>query len=274
MNIVLAWRVNVVTQVAVVAPCTKGLLPQFPWLFVVRPPLHPIPQYPPVRVFLTMLPTTIFAVLFASGQAALALPTVAHSHYSGLGHINAHKRVARSIVNKPHRRACSSSSGNATDSTNEEVNPEDLEAAGGGAVAGDNSGDRVASGLSKSMRILFPAATSKISSLSWSTNKQAPNSIALSDSALGATNVMRLSHDVKDAPDGSRAMEISFNKGSYNFKGLQGGFSFVAYGPDNIPLTTAKEATFAYSIFFQDGFQFNKGGESRMISALGKETLG
>ncbi|KAG7447391.1 uncharacterized protein BT62DRAFT_980379 [Guyanagaster necrorhizus] len=41
----------------------------------------------------------------------------------------------------------------------------------------------------------------------------------------------------------------------------QGGFSFYAPGPDSLDLTTAKEATFEYYVFFEEGFEFNKDGK-------------
>ncbi|EJD46217.1 hypothetical protein AURDEDRAFT_28096, partial [Auricularia subglabra TFB-10046 SS5] len=96
---------------------------------------------------------------------------------------------------------------------------------------------------------------------SWSTASGAPNHISLSDKAIGATNVMKLSHPIETAPDGKEAMEVSFKKGAYDYQGPKGGFSLVAYGPDAVDLTTAREATFAYRIYFQEGFQWNKGGK-------------
>ncbi|KAJ2927100.1 hypothetical protein H1R20_g9978, partial [Candolleomyces eurysporus] len=54
----------------------------------------------------------------------------------------------------------------------------------------------------------------------------------------------------------------SFPQGSYTFKNQpQGGFSFYAPGPPQVDLTEAKEATFGYSVYFPDGFAFNKGGK-------------
>ncbi|RXW21823.1 hypothetical protein EST38_g4045 [Candolleomyces aberdarensis] len=54
----------------------------------------------------------------------------------------------------------------------------------------------------------------------------------------------------------------SFPQGSYTFAHQpQGGFSFYAPGPPQVDLTDAKEATFGYSVYFPDGFAFNKGGK-------------
>ena len=57
-------------------------------------------------------------------------------------------------------------------------------------------------------------------------------------------------------------MQAHYPQGSYNPSGSpRGGFSFYAPGPENVDLSTAKEATFSYSVYFGDGFQFVKGGK-------------
>jgi len=57
-------------------------------------------------------------------------------------------------------------------------------------------------------------------------------------------------------------MRAHYPKGSYTFgNDPQGGFSFYAPGPDDVDLTTAKEATFGYSVYFPKGFAFQKGGK-------------
>jgi hypothetical protein len=69
-------------------------------------------------------------------------------------------------------------------------------------------------------------------------------------------------HTYTNAPDGKKAMKAHYPKGSYTFGNQpQGGFSFYAPGPSNVDLKTAKEATFGYSIFFPEGFDFNLGGK-------------
>jgi len=40
-----------------------------------------------------------------------------------------------------------------------------------------------------------------------------------------------------------------------------GGISFYAAGPPNVDLTKAREATLGYSVFFEEGFEWNKGGK-------------
>lgn len=62
------------------------------------------------------------------------------------------------------------------------------------------------------------------------------------------------------APDGKRSLIAKYPKGSYTFTHEpKGGFSFYAPGP--IDLSNAREVTFGYSVWFPDGFEFNKGGK-------------
>jgi hypothetical protein len=57
-------------------------------------------------------------------------------------------------------------------------------------------------------------------------------------------------------------MQAVYSKGSYALKtSPAGGLSFYAQGPKNVDLSTAKEATFGYSVFFEKGFDFNRGGK-------------
>jgi len=63
------------------------------------------------------------------------------------------------------------------------------------------------------------------------------------------------------APDGSDAMVASFPEGTVDLPSGQG-FSFYSQaGGDGVAVTGAKEVMFSYSAFFQEGFQFNKGGK-------------
>ncbi|KAH6919229.1 hypothetical protein BKA70DRAFT_1089281 [Coprinopsis sp. MPI-PUGE-AT-0042] len=98
---------------------------------------------------------------------------------------------------------------------------------------------------------------------SWSTCPDAPGSRDLSDITLRPGNVLRSTmYAYSNAPDGRRAIKAFFPQGSYTFTHQpQGGFSFYAPGPADVDLTTAKEATFGYSVFFPNGFAFNKGGK-------------
>ncbi|KAL0947644.1 hypothetical protein HGRIS_013731 [Hohenbuehelia grisea] len=107
---------------------------------------------------------------------------------------------------------------------------------------------------------LFPVGAS---SKSWSTAPGADNALPLSDSTLRPTRVLSaLSHDYVSAPDGKKGMKAHFPKGSYTFGHQpQGGLSFYAPGPANVDLKNAKEVTFGYSVYFEAGFAWNKGGK-------------
>ena len=57
-------------------------------------------------------------------------------------------------------------------------------------------------------------------------------------------------------------MKANYPKGSYTpSHSPLGGFSFYALGPDNFSLDDAKEATLSYSVYFDEDFDFNKGGK-------------
>ncbi|KAK0431890.1 hypothetical protein EV421DRAFT_1925193 [Armillaria borealis] len=111
-----------------------------------------------------------------------------------------------------------------------------------------------------SLSSLFP-----VSSIidSWTTSTLSDDALPLSDSTLQPhSEISALSHDYVTAPDGVESVKAFYPQGSYTFKhDPQGGFSFYAPGPNSLDLTTAKEATFGYSVFFEDGFEFNKGGK-------------
>ncbi|KAH9939572.1 hypothetical protein B0H21DRAFT_32694 [Amylocystis lapponica] len=106
---------------------------------------------------------------------------------------------------------------------------------------------------------LFPVSSTK----SWTTAPQANDALSLSDATLRPTkDIKALSHNYVNAPDGKYSMQAHYPKGSYTFSNTpQGGFSFYAPGPADIDLTTAKEATFGYQVFFEEGFEFNMGGK-------------
>ncbi|KAH9939573.1 hypothetical protein B0H21DRAFT_32692 [Amylocystis lapponica] len=106
---------------------------------------------------------------------------------------------------------------------------------------------------------LFPVSQTN----SWTTAPEASDPMPLSDATLKPFKVLKaLSHNYTDAPDGTLSMQAYYPNGSYNFDhSPQGGFSFYATGPSQFNLTTAKEATFGYRVFFQEGFEYNKGGK-------------
>ncbi|KAF8177624.1 polysaccharide lyase family 14 protein [Pholiota molesta] len=106
---------------------------------------------------------------------------------------------------------------------------------------------------------LFPVPGS---SATWTTSPSS-GSLALSDTTFRPFKVLQsVPHTYTAAPDGKKAMKAHYPKGSYTFGfDPQGGFSFYAPGPADVDLTTAKEATFGYSVFFPEGFDFNLGGK-------------
>lgn len=63
------------------------------------------------------------------------------------------------------------------------------------------------------------------------------------------------------APDGAVALVADFPAGTVKLASGQG-FSFYSSGNKNgVDVTSAKEVVFSYSAFFQDGFEFAKGGK-------------
>lgn len=100
-------------------------------------------------------------------------------------------------------------------------------------------------------------------SRSWTTSPLSGSALGLTDSTFRPFDVLTsVRHTYVNAPDGKVSMKAHYPNGSYNFgHNPQGGFSFYAPGPGAVDLTTAKEATFGYSVFFPEGFAFNLGGK-------------
>lgn len=98
---------------------------------------------------------------------------------------------------------------------------------------------------------------------SWSTAPPAPKPLPLSDSTFRVHNdLAALPHPYVPAPDGQLSIKATYPRGSWNFQNFpQGGFSFYGPGPADVDLTTAKEVTLGYSVFFEEGFEFNIGGK-------------
>jgi len=97
----------------------------------------------------------------------------------------------------------------------------------------------------------------------WTTAEEIDGARPLSDATLKPTKVLNaLSRDVVKAPDGKFGMKAHYPKGSYTFThNPQGGFSFYAKGPSDVDLSTALEATFGYSVFFEKDFDYQLGGK-------------
>ncbi|KAL7282902.1 hypothetical protein ACG7TL_002318 [Trametes sanguinea] len=97
----------------------------------------------------------------------------------------------------------------------------------------------------------------------WTTDPDLPSPSPLSDATFRPHNqITALAHPYVNAPDGRLSMKAHFPAGSYTFTHTpQGGFSFYAPGPASVDLTTAKEATLGYTVYFPSGFDFVKGGK-------------
>lgn len=108
---------------------------------------------------------------------------------------------------------------------------------------------------------LFPVSI--VGDDSWSTNANEQNYVPLSSSVFQAE--AKLSGENNDnyvTFAGKKALKATYPQGSWNpSHEPRGGLSFYAPGPDKVDLTTAKEATFGYSVYFPTGFQFNMGGK-------------
>lgn len=107
---------------------------------------------------------------------------------------------------------------------------------------------------------LFPSGLGKES---WTTAEGIDGALPLSDATLKPTKVLSaLSRDVVKAPDGKLGMKAHYPQGSYTFTHTPlGGFSFYAKGPSDVDLSTALEATFGYSVFFEEDFDYQLGGK-------------
>ncbi|KDQ59738.1 polysaccharide lyase family 14 protein [Jaapia argillacea MUCL 33604] len=119
-----------------------------------------------------------------------------------------------------------------------------------------------ASATSTSTKKSTSTSTPSASGSSWTTTAGAPGALPLADSTFRPTHVLSgLSHSYVSAPDGRHSMQAHFPAGSWTFHDPLGGISFYAAGPADVDLTTAKEATLSYSVFFENGFDFNMGGK-------------
>lgn len=123
-----------------------------------------------------------------------------------------------------------------------------------------SSSSTVSLGSSKLLNALFPVSDSVNA---WTTAASSDDALPLSDATLNPIKILSsLSHPYVTGPEGKKAMKAHYPKGSYTFgHSPQGGISFYAPGPDSVDLTTAREATLGYSVYFPDGFDFQKGGK-------------
>ncbi|TBU29334.1 hypothetical protein BD309DRAFT_357757 [Dichomitus squalens] len=109
------------------------------------------------------------------------------------------------------------------------------------------------------LKKLFPVSHSA----SWTTSTASDAALPLDDGTLGVEKLLsELSHNYVTAPDGKKSMQAHYPEGSYTYDhDPQGGLSFYATGPSQFDLDNAKEVTFSYSVYFDEGFDWNKGGK-------------
>jgi hypothetical protein len=109
---------------------------------------------------------------------------------------------------------------------------------------------------------LFPVPN-PINSWTTAVTANVSNPLPLSDATFRPTDIMAaLPPTYVTAPDGEYSLRAHYPQGSYTLENqLVGGISFYAPGPPDVDLSTALEATFAYSVLFPEGFEFNKGGK-------------
>lgn len=160
----------------------------------------------------------------------------------------------KSAASQTQKSATNGASSGNTSKTAASSKPTSTGSSSPGGGGGGGGGDVL------SLNALFPAGTP---GKSWTTSPKSSSAISLSDNTLKPTKLLKdLSHTFMSAPDGKQAMQAIYPKGSYTFTHTpRGGFSFYAPGPDSLDMTTAKTLTFGYSVFFEDGFDFNKGGK-------------
>jgi hypothetical protein len=119
------------------------------------------------------------------------------------------------------------------------------------------------SGGSSLLDLVFPVGRGV---RSWTTIQGVDGAVPLSDETFRPIkNMNKLLHTIvmSPGPNPKQALEASYSKGSWalNNNGAPGGFSFYASGPPDVDLTTAKEATFGYSVMFEQGMEWSLGGK-------------
>ncbi|KAF7329829.1 hypothetical protein MKEN_00246300 [Mycena kentingensis (nom. inval.)] len=94
----------------------------------------------------------------------------------------------------------------------------------------------------------------------WTTVVGAQDALPVSDQTLNTDKTS--DHEYGPAPDGVQALQAFYRQGSFKPSGpIRGGFGFYAKGPEDVDLTTAKEALFGYSVMFPKDFEPVKGGK-------------
>jgi len=97
----------------------------------------------------------------------------------------------------------------------------------------------------------------------WTTSEIFDGALPIDDVTFRSTKITsNTTRRVLEAPDGVVSLEGFYPNGSFTPSNTpRGGFSFYAPGPEDVDLTTAREATFSYTVLFAEGFDWVKGGK-------------
>jgi len=142
-----------------------------------------------------------------------------------------------------------------TSSSTEVASVTSTSAAAATSTSASTSGGSLAGGF---LERLFPIGGS---TADWTTCPEGTNAMDFS-SALNPLSFGKLP-STSNAPDGQSALVANYPAGTFKYSASTGhGFSFYSQGQhDNVIVSGAKEVLFSYSIYFQSGFQFVKGGK-------------
>lgn len=118
---------------------------------------------------------------------------------------------------------------------------------------------KTSSKTTNALHLIWPVSVAAAKS-SWSTAVDVDDSVKLSDKALNILSGASTSHAYDTAPDGSSALRAHYPKGSID-PGSDNIGGFGMYALTGIDLSKGTEVLMSYKAYFQDGFQFNKGGK-------------
>lgn len=192
-----------------------------------------------------------FFVLFAS--LVSALPT----HHLQLRRAWAHKRSSDPVLSEASLKRLASTEDFQVLKASKATKPYKS------TTSGNNVTTTVSSSAGSLLAGVFPVDV-KTGSDGWTTVPGAAGALPLSDATFKPQHTISFLSDIYDtAPDGKASIKATYPQGSYRLglSGRKGGLLFYTGGPSDVDLTTAKEATLGYSVMFEKGFQWNKGGK-------------
>jgi len=129
--------------------------------------------------------------------------------------------------------------------------------AGNDRDGGDNQDDQAGCSLARELYPVRPTLED------WTTSEIFEKALPIDDETFRSVSILsNVTRRVLEAPDDVVSLEGFYPNGSYTFGHTpRGGFSFYAPGPEEVDLTTAREATFAYTVLFPEGYEWVKGGK-------------